>query len=284
VAKIPGDLIKRIEKQAGVSQRRAYQLVNEKSRTMHLPTHLAAIALASELGINIRKYAKDDDLREIRDAARTSAPATVVVPAAVKPVTRTSGRRSKRTAQREKRRGNSVWVVHGRNESLKGEMFSLLRALGLQPMEWTQALRKTGKGSPYVGEVLDAAFREAVAVVVLLTPDDEAMLKKEFWKSSDGTHEKKLTGQARANVLFEAGMAFGRNENSTVMVQVGAVRPFSDIGGRHVVHLSDAPTSRQELATKLANAGCNVDTSGSDWLTVGAFSQSRGKRSGRKVR
>jgi hypothetical protein len=49
------------------------------------------------------------------------------------------------------------------------------------------------------------------------------------------------------------------------------MKPFSDIGGRHVVHLANSPTSRQELATKLANAGCNVDTSGTDWLTVGRF-------------
>ena len=67
-------------------------------------------------------------------------------------------------------------------------------------------------------------------------------------------------------------MAFGKDPNSTVLVQIGELRPFSDIGGRHVVHLSDQPTSRQEFVTKLANAGCNVDTSGTDWLSAGQFS------------
>ena len=75
-----------------------------------------------------------------------------------------------------------------------------------------------------------------------------------------------------ANVLFEAGMAFGRDSKSTVLVQVGEVRPFSDIGGRHVVHLTNEVQSRKELATKLTVAGCDVDTSGDHWLTAGDFS------------
>ena len=171
------------------------------------------------------------------------------------------------------RRGTTVFVVHGRNLQARDSVFSFLRALALRPLEWTQALRLTKKASPYVGEVLDAAFREAAAVVVLITPDDEARLRPAFLSARDPKHERELTGQARANVLFEAGMAFGRNPNSTVIVQLGETRPFSDIGGRHVLHLTDNAASRQEFVTKLANAGCNVDTSGTDWLTVGSFAQ-----------
>lgn len=118
---------------------------------------------------------------------------------------------------------------------------------------------------------MDTAFREAAAVVVLLTPEDEARLKEKYRKQRDPVYERRLTGQARPNVLFEAGMAFGRNPQNTVLVQLGEVRPFSDVAGRHIVHLSNNPTSRQELATKLANAGCNVDTSGTDWLSAGDF-------------
>jgi predicted nucleotide-binding protein len=164
-----------------------------------------------------------------------------------------------------------VFVVHGRNEAMRRAFFGFLRAVGLQPIEWRRAIELTRKPNPYVGEILDAAFREAVAVIVLLTPDDEAKLKDEFLKPNDQKFEKKLTGQARPNVLFEAGMAMGRNPDSVVLVQVGDIRPFSDIGGRHVVRLSNSAESRQELITKLANAGCNVDASGSDWLKEGDF-------------
>ncbi len=170
------------------------------------------------------------------------------------------------------RRGNSVFVVHGRDEQLRRSFFGLLRSVGLNPIEWRKAIALTRKASPYVSEILDAAFREAVAVVVLLSPDDEARLRKEFLKPADGAYERDLTGQARPNVLFEAGMAFGRNPDSTILVQVGEVRPFSDVGGRHVLNLSNSTESRQELITKLANAGCNVDASGTDWHTEGDFS------------
>ena len=167
--------------------------------------------------------------------------------------------------------GTSVFVVHGRNEKLRKSLFGFLRAIGLQPIEWRRAIELTHKPNPYVGEILDAAFREAAAVVVLLSPDDEAKLKADFIKTNDPASEKRLTGQARANVLFEAGMAMGRNPASTVLVQVGEIRPFSDIGGRHVVRLSNSAEARSEFATKLANAGCNVNTSGTDWLAEGDF-------------
>lgn len=275
MARIRNDLFERLKKTLGVSQRRIYALIEEKVRETNLPRNLAAIAFANERGINIARFATESDLAVIRQAARDSAPRTVIIPseASAKAPKRGGLAKTKAAAAKRQpqRRGNTVWVVHGRNDAVKQDLFNLLRAFGLKPLEWTQAIKNTRKGSPYVGEILEAAFRAAVAVVVLLTPDDEGMLKKEFRIARDGPYEKKLSGQARANVLFEAGMAFGKNDNSTVLVQVGDIRPFSDIGGRHVVHLSAAPTSRQELAVKLANAGCNVDTSGTEWMTVGKF-------------
>jgi predicted nucleotide-binding protein len=106
---------------------------------------------------------------------------------------------------------------------------------------------------------------------VLLTPDDLAQMRPDLLTPNDKPYERTLTGQARPNVLFEAGMAFVSHPDQTVMVQIGNVREFSDIAGRHVVHMSDDYAKRQELATKLTNAGCDVDTSGSDWVSAGDF-------------
>ena len=71
----------------------------------------------------------------------------------------------------------------------------------------------TGKASPYIGDVLDAAFGNAQAVAVLITPDDEVRLAPELWRDGDGPSEKVYLRQARANVLFEAGMAIARDES-----------------------------------------------------------------------
>lgn len=184
-------------------------------------------------------------------------------------------------AQQTRRRGNSVFVVHGRNKPARDALFGFLRALGLQPLEWTQAIKNTGIASPDIGTILERAFTDAAAVVVLLTPDDEARLRREYLKHNDPGYERNLTGQARPNVLFEAGMAFGRNPNSTVLVQLGELRPFSDVAGKHISRLGNDATSRTEVANKLANAGCNVITSGSDWLDTIVFPEisSSNKRS-----
>ena len=130
-----------------------------------------------------------------------------------------------------------------------------------------------GHRSPltYVGDVLRAAFGHAQAVLVLMTPDDEAQLREDLRLPGDGPHETELTGQARPNVLFEAGMAMAWDEDRTVLVEIGQNRPFSDIGGRHVLRFDGSTMRRQELAQRLKTAGCLVDLTGTDWHTAGPF-------------
>lgn len=277
MTRINKQLLERLQSKLGLSQSRVYGLIDAKVRSAHLPRHLAAIAVAAERGINISKFATTEDLEAIRQSAINAAPAPVVVrPEAPTLKAAAAGKsRTRRPAKGQARRGTTVFVVHGRDLGARDAVFAFVRSIGLRPLEWTQALRLTKKGSPYVGEILDAAFREAAAIIVLLTPDEEARLKPEFVSSGDTKQDKQLAGQARPNVLFEAGMAFGRDPNSTILVQLGDTRPFSDIGGRHVLHLSDNPASRQEFVTKLANAGCNVDTSGTNWLSAGSFQRPR---------
>ena len=164
-----------------------------------------------------------------------------------------------------------VFVVHGRNQAARDALFIFLRSIGLHPMEWSEVVQSTGKASPYIGEILDAAFSRAQAVVVLLTPDDEAMLKEVFWSETELPHETQLTGQARQNVLFEAGMAMGRNADQTVLVELGDLRPFSDVAGRHTIRLDDTSQRRQELAQRLEVAGCPVKLNGIDWHAAGNF-------------
>jgi predicted nucleotide-binding protein len=165
-----------------------------------------------------------------------------------------------------------VFVVHGRNTKLFDELCSFLTSIGLNPIEWNQAISKTKKGSPSISEILDAAFNEAQAFVVLLTGDDHAKLRREFLTTHDPSYERNLTPQSRPNVLFESGMALGRYPSRTVLVQIGRHRPFSDIAGKHITHLDDTAEKRHELATKLSNSGCKVRTSGTRWFKAGNFS------------
>lgn len=164
----------------------------------------------------------------------------------------------------------SVFVVHGRNEALRRSMFDFLRSIDLTPMEWTTAVELTGEGSPYIGQILDAAFSHASAIVVLMTPDEVAYLQPRYGHGDDDP-ETHPAPQARPNVLFEAGMALGRDAKRTVLVEVGIVRPFSDVAGRHAIRLTNSVASRQALARRLETAGCEVNVTGTDWHTSGDF-------------
>jgi predicted nucleotide-binding protein len=161
----------------------------------------------------------------------------------------------------------SVFVIHGRNDLARKGLFEFLRSIKLSPIEWSEAIQMTGQGSPYIGDVLDAAFNRAQAVVVLQTPDDVAHLHESL--TYPGDPETTPMMQARPNVLYEAGMAMGRNPERTVMVELGQVRMFSDIHGRHSVKLDNSVGKRQDLAMRLRNAGCAVDLDGTDWHDAG---------------
>lgn len=164
-----------------------------------------------------------------------------------------------------------VFVVHGRDLAARDAMFTFLRSIGLHPLEWAEAVAATGHPSPYVGEILDTAFSIAQAVVVLLTPDDEGCLREHLRQPGDPSHESELTAQARLNVIFEAGMAMGRFADRTVLVELGRLRPFSDIAGRHVIRLDNSTQRRQGLAQRLQATGCTVNLTGTDWHTAGRF-------------
>jgi predicted nucleotide-binding protein len=165
----------------------------------------------------------------------------------------------------------NVFVVYGRDVNAKRGIFQFLRAIGLNPIDFLRAVESTGKAAPYIGEVLEAAFKQAQAVLVLMTPDDEVQLREEFRTSEDEVFESQLTGQPRPNVIFEAGMALGLFPDRTVLVELGKIRPISDLSGRHVVRLNNSSQARQTLAKRLKQAGCSVDLDGVDWHDEGSF-------------
>lgn len=109
------------------------------------------------------------------------------------------------------------------------------------------------------------------AVVVLMTPDDLGQVKKEFSQQNDDPREVLATGQARQNVVFEAGWAMALNQNGVVLVRVGDVRNLSDIEGLNYVNLTNDISARRTLIGRLRNCGLEVDDSGEPWRTAGTF-------------
>ena len=155
-----------------------------------------------------------------------------------------------------------VFVIYGRNDKLRSSMFDFLRSLDLNPLEWGELIAKTKSASPYIGQALEAGFKDVGAVIGLLTPDDVAFLHPDLWSSGENEYEKKPSPQARPNVL---------HSDRTVIVQIGDLRPFSDVAGRHVLRFDGSAAARTDLRNRLKNAGCEVKEHGTDWLKTGDF-------------
>jgi predicted nucleotide-binding protein len=92
--------------------------------------------------------------------------------------------------------------------------------------------------APYIGRVLEEAFRNVQAVIALFTPDEHVLAR-----DAPATDESSWRLQARPNVLIEAGMALITHPDRTVIVVLGDQELPSDLAGRWTW-----PSSRREDA------------------------------------
>ncbi|MEU8006214.1 CATRA conflict system CASPASE/TPR repeat-associated protein [Catellatospora sp. NPDC049111] len=164
-----------------------------------------------------------------------------------------------------------VFVIHGRDEQVRRAVFGFLQALDLRPLDWEELVGATAQTTPFLGDVLTKAFEVAQAAVVLLTPDDGAVLHPRLRGAREETYETRLTGQARPNVIFEAGMAMARFPQRTLLVEFGRLRPFADIGGRNTIRFDGTPDSLNKFVQRLRFAGCDPNTTGNGWLDPDRF-------------
>jgi WD40 repeat protein len=161
----------------------------------------------------------------------------------------------------------AVMVIYGHDTQANTALFDWLRAIGLQPREWSQLIRASGNASPYIGQVLEQALQDVQAVVAFFTPD-------EYVTSAASALAGQGTGrlQARPNVLIEAGMALISHPKRTVLAMLGNQELPSDLAGRHYIRLSHTdPAPLHDLAARLYDAGCDTNLTGTDWLNPARF-------------
>ncbi|MEU9639413.1 nucleotide-binding protein [Streptomyces tendae] len=168
-------------------------------------------------------------------------------------------------------RARSVFVVHGRDDQVRREMYELLRRLDLRPKEWEDLVRATGQASPFLGDVVAAAPAQAQAALVLLTPDDVVTLHPELRGHNEPDYETRPVCQPRPNVLIELGMVLMAYPERTLIVEVGGVRPIADIAGRNVIRFDGSDTALGKVVERLKLAGCTVNDTGSDWRQTYPF-------------
>lgn len=161
----------------------------------------------------------------------------------------------------------SVFAIHGQNERAKEELFVFLKEIDLKPTAWSKAVELTKKSSPYVSEIVRAGLDKAQAIVALFTDDEQVTLRENLAKKDDSGY------QPRPNVIFEAGWAFGQYPDKTIFVELGALRPISDIAGIHTIRLDDSFERRRDLALRLKGCGCPIDIDHTNWDKAGKFKE-----------
>src|SRR2546429_1391216 len=129
----------------------------------------------------------------------------------------------------------NVFVVYGRNKHVMREIFAFLKMLSLSPIPWEEAVLSTSRSASYIGETLDGLLQQAQAVVVLLTGDDEAQLRSEFFIKGDSVNDRALFSQPRPNVFFGAGKGFSHSwlAPRTILVEAGKGRNCPSLRGPH---------------------------------------------------
>lgn len=160
-----------------------------------------------------------------------------------------------------------VFIVFGRNSKAYNAMRLFIQSLGLSPLGFDEVRNDLG-GSPFVGDIIEAGMRRAMAVVVLFTPDEYAALRP----SLAGAHDKPddlARWQSRPNVLFEAGMALMADQRRTILTVLGDVPIASDMQGRHFLRIGNDTDSRAKLRDALSAIGCVVDQRVTNWHNVG---------------
>jgi predicted nucleotide-binding protein len=173
-----------------------------------------------------------------------------------------------------------VFVVYGRDSTLTTRFFDLLRAVDLRPMEWETLVQATGRAAPSLAEVVARAPHLAQATLVLLSPDDIVELHSDLALAGDAPHERAKGAQARPNVLFELGMALMAYPDKTVIVEIGDLRPLSDLAGINVIRFDGSATAIKKVLSRLKLAGCAVDYSAQDWLDPDRFADLQTYRRG----
>lgn len=162
-----------------------------------------------------------------------------------------------------------VFLVHGRWREATDAMAVFLSSLGLEVVDWDDAVVATGKGSRYPAEILDAGFAMCHVIVVLMTPDDVAAIHPSLSREQSG--RTTLRGQARPNVIFEAGMAWQRDRGRTLIIEFGVVSSLSDLSGVDKVRFDGSAASRQKVNSRLRSIGADISDGNGRWLRAGTF-------------
>ena len=161
-----------------------------------------------------------------------------------------------------------VFIIHGQNQNAADEMAKFVFSLGLEPLKFGEIRSRMGGGNTNIADVVVQGMSEAAHVIALFTPDEFSELRPKLARGKKG--EELHRWQGRPNVIFEAGIAYGRDPERVIFVKLGDVSLFTDANHVHYYKPTNDPKGhRKDLKRWLAHR-CPVNDS-DQWMEVGDF-------------
>ena len=145
--------------------------------------------------------------------------------------------------------GNKVFIIHGRDDGVKGDVALFVRDLGLKEIILD---RQPNEGLIAILDKFEREAKKADFAIALLTPDDVGALK--------GEADDQLKPRARQNVIFELGYfmrALGRKK--VCLLLKGELENPSDLSGILYVSMNSPNGWKLELAKEMKQAGLPID-------------------------
>lgn len=149
---------------------------------------------------------------------------------------------------KDKIKSNKVFIVHGRDESMKFQVKDFIKNIGLEPVILHEQL---DNGQTVIEKFLNEA-KEVDYAIVLFSPDDEGKLKNS---------DEDLKSRARQNVILEYGFFVGvlGRENTFALVKNDIELP-NDMSG--LIYCEYRDEWKIKISKSLTSRGYEVDSKG----------------------
>ncbi|MDE5603617.1 MAG: nucleotide-binding protein, partial [Helicobacter sp.] len=147
-----------------------------------------------------------------------------------------------------------LFIVYGHDKIAKEQLEHILEKLDIQTNQITNNTGMT------IIEALEKEISCVHAGIVLLTPDDISLSKKDYEEHKDNI-EGYIYTRARQNVILEMGMIMAKlGRKNTIILSKGEVEIPSDIDGVFRLQFKENPTEiLKKLVERLEECGFIID-------------------------
>lgn len=143
-----------------------------------------------------------------------------------------------------------VFIVHGRDEELKGKVARFVEKLELEAIILSE---KPSQGQTVIEKF--EAHSDVKAAVIICSPDDIGCLRDEYQDNANN-----LKPRARQNAILELGYFVGKlGRKNVIPLRKGEIEMPSDIHGIVYVPYDESEGWKLKLAKELKAAGLSID-------------------------